>query len=67
MPIFSKLISTSFIYHNMSNKHKILELYRSFYVLTRNCPDRSVKLYIRRRAAEDFRAWKDLSASDSER
>jgi hypothetical protein len=45
----------------MSNRQTILQLYRTYYLLTRDCPDRSLKLYIRRRAAEEFRAALDLS------
>lgn len=33
----------------------VLQLYRSYFVFTRNCQDLSLKSYIRRRAAEDFR------------
>ena len=40
----------------MQGKERILQIYRTFFTLTRNCPDRSLKLYIRRRAQEDFRA-----------
>lgn len=40
----------------MSTKQQVLSLYRLYYTLTRPCNDRSLKLYIRRRAKEDFRA-----------
>lgn len=42
----------------MAHQQQILTLYRLFYTLTRHCPDRSLKLYIRRRAKEDFHALK---------
>lgn len=50
----------------MPNKLQILQLYRLFYTLTRHCPDRSLKLYIRRRAKEDFTASKTLIPSQAE-
>jgi hypothetical protein len=42
----------------MPTKHQVLSLYRLYYTLTRPCADRSLKLYIRRRAQEDFHALK---------
>jgi hypothetical protein len=49
----------------MTTKSKVLALYRSFYTLTRDCPDRSLKLYIRRRAQEDFKAGQHLPPNDA--
>jgi hypothetical protein len=40
----------------MPTKQQVLSLYRLYYTLTRPCADRSLKLYIRRRAKEDFQA-----------
>lgn len=40
----------------MPTKQQVLSLYRLYYTLTRPCSDRSLKLYIRRRAKEDFHA-----------
>jgi hypothetical protein len=38
----------------MPSKEQIVALYRLYFTLTRRCPDRSLKLYIRRKAHEDF-------------
>lgn len=43
----------------------VLQLYRNYFLLTRNCQDRSLKLYIRRRATEDFRKVAQLEESDA--
>lgn len=43
----------------------VLQLYRNYFLLTRNCRDRSLKLYIRRRATEDFRKAAQLGDSDA--
>lgn len=44
----------------MISKAQLLSLYRLYFTLTRQCPDRSLKLYIRRRAREDFRSLSNL-------
>lgn len=49
----------------MPNKQQILALYRLYYTLTRTCPDRSLQLYIRRRAKEDFHSLKDRPANEA--
>ncbi len=46
----------------MTSKQQVLALYRLYYTLTRPCNDRSLKLYIRRRAKEDFHALTSLPA-----
>lgn len=43
----------------------ILQLYRNYFLYTRNCRDRSLKLYIRRRATEDFRRVAQLGEADA--
>lgn len=44
----------------MISKPQLLSLYRLYFTITRQCPDRSLKLYIRRRAKEDFRSLSSL-------
>lgn len=44
------------ISYQMPNKQQVLALYRLYLTLTSKCPDRSLKLYIRRRAREDILA-----------
>lgn len=50
----------------MASRQQVLSLYRLYFTLTRQCPDRSLKLYIRRRAKEDFQALKTVPAEVSE-
>ena len=45
----------------MKTPQAVLQLYRNFYLFTRQCNDRSLKLYIRRRASEDFRELMKIS------
>jgi hypothetical protein len=47
----------------MSAQLKWLQLYRSYLTLTKECPDRSLKLYIRRRAEEDIRSTVQMTPS----
>jgi hypothetical protein len=49
----SSLITFNLI---MPTKQQVLSLYRLYFTLTRPSNDRSLKLYIRRRAKEDFHA-----------
>ena len=48
----------------MNYQQAFLRLYRSYFLFTRNCQDRSLKLYIRRRATEDFRATSKLNEEE---
>jgi hypothetical protein len=50
----------------MTTKQQVLSLYRLYLTLTRQCPDLSLKLYIRRRAKEDFQALKTAPPEASE-
>jgi len=49
----------------MSSRNAALQLYRTFFSLTKDCPDKSLKLYIRRRAREDFRATMQMNESEA--
>lgn len=45
----------------------VLQLYRNYFLFTRNCQDRSLKLYIRRRASEDFRSAARLAQPEAQK
>lgn len=65
-PIFLQSNTIFNLYKAMPNKQQVLALYRLYYTLTRPCPDRSLKLYIRRRAKEDFSALRSSTPEQTE-